>query len=185
VIRRVLLAALLAWPATAVWSQEAAQRPRHKISAAQLHEALSARFPVQLGVEGLIRLEISAPSLHLRPARNQLGAGLLVTASGMPLQAQPGEMDVVFSLRYERSDQTVRALKPEVLALRWPGLPPDATQVLQRVLPGMAAEGMGEIVLYQFTQQELALPATMGFEPERLTVQADGLLVEFGPRRRG
>lgn len=33
-----------------------------------------------------------------------------------------GEMDVVFALRYEPADETVRGHGLEILALRWPGL---------------------------------------------------------------
>ena len=97
-------------------------------------------------------------------------------------QLQAGEMDLVFSLRYEPSDQTVRARNPEILDVRWPGAPPEALRALQGMLPRVASD-LGEFVLHRFTQRELALPQTMGFEPQELTVVEDGLLVFFGPKR--
>jgi hypothetical protein len=72
----------------------------------------------------------------------------------------------------------------EVLDVRWPGLPREAFDVLQRVLPTMAREGVGEVVLHKFSRRELALADTMGFEPEKMTVLDDGLLIVFGPKKQ-
>lgn len=182
--RRRMIAALGCWPAGRLLAQDGAARPRHKISAASLHEALSARFPVRLDIQGLLQLQVTAPRLHLLPARNQLGAALLVQVSGAALDrpSQGGEADVVFGLRYEAADRTLRAHDMEVLALRWPGLPPEGAGTLQRVLPALAREAVGEFVLHEFSQKELALADTMGFEPEDIRVLDDGLLILFGPK---
>ena len=180
-MRRRQIVAALALCATACAAQQPPARPRHKISAGELYEALSSRFPVRRGLAGMLALEISATQLLLRPDRNQLGAALLAELRGMR-QLQAGEMDLVFSLRYEPSDQTVRARNPEILDVRWPGAPPEALRALQGMLPRVASD-LGEFVLHRFTQRELALPQTMGFEPQELTVVEDGLLVFFGPKR--
>jgi hypothetical protein len=180
--RRLLLTALACWPATRVLAQDDAGRPRHKISARELHDALSARFPVRLGITGLLDMRISAPRLLLLPARNKLGAGLLAQVAGMQMQqAQSAELDVAFALRYEPSDRSVRAHQLEVLGLRAPGLLPETTQLLQRLLPALARDAVGEIVLHRFGPRELALPETMGFQPQELRVVDDGVLVLFGP----
>ncbi|CAA9397565.1 MAG: hypothetical protein AVDCRST_MAG51-709 [uncultured Ramlibacter sp.] len=180
-----MVTALACWPAAHVLAEQDNPRPRHKVSAGELHRALSARFPLRFGIPGMVEMRISAPSLHLRPARNQLGAGLLAEVSGVQArQSETGEIDVVFALRYERADQTVRGHQLEVLDMRLPGLPPDPLRAVQRMLPAMAREAVGEVVLHQFTARELALPDTMGFEPEQLTVLEDGLLVSFGPKLR-
>lgn len=180
-MRRRQIVAALALCATACAAQQPPARPRHKISAGELYEALSSRFPVRRGLAGMLALEISATQLLLRPDRNQLGAALLAELRGVR-QLQAGEMDLVFSLRYEPSDQTVRARNPEILDVRWPGAPPEALRALQGMLPRVASD-LGEFVLHRFTQRELALPQTMGFEPQELTVVEDGLLVFFGPKR--
>jgi hypothetical protein len=183
--RRLLMTALACWPAARLLARDEEPRPRHKISAAALHDALSSRFPVRIGLAGLLELQVSAPSLHLLPARNRLGATLVTQVSGAQLRRPHiGEVDVAFALRYEAADQTVRAHRPEILDFRWPGLTPEAVQALQRVLPEMAREAVGEVVLHRFTPRELALPDTMGFEPEKVTVVEDGLLILFGPKPR-
>lgn len=181
--RRSLLAAIVLAPA-AVLAQPT-PKPRHKVSAAQLHQMLSARFPVRFAMGGFFQLQVSAPALLLLPRRNRLGATLLAEAGGPGLEPlPPGEVDVVFRLRYEPSDRSLRALEPEVLALRWPGLPADFADGLKQALPGLAREAIGEIVLHQFTSRELALPEAMGFEPDTITVVEDGLSVGFGPKKR-
>jgi hypothetical protein len=183
--RRLALAALAAlacWPAGHVLAQEAAARPRQKVSAAALYEALSARFPVRFAIAGLLQAQVSAPRLLLLPARNLLGAALRAEFAGLQLaQAQAGEMDLVFALRYEARDRTLRAHDPRVLEVRWPGVPPQTAQALEGLLPALARQ-VGEVVLHRFSERELALPDTMGFEPQEIQVLDDGLLVLFGPK---
>lgn len=180
--RRLALLALACWPVARLRAQEDAPRPRHKVSAAALYDALSARFPVRFGFGTLLQAEISAPRLLLLPARNQLGAALRAEFSGLQLpQVQAGEMDLVFALRYEGRDRTLRARNPRILEVRWPGVPPESAQALQEVLPAMTRQ-MGDVVLHRFSDRELALADTMGFEPREIQVLDDGLLVLFGPK---
>jgi hypothetical protein len=179
--RRLLVSALACWPAVRLAAQD---QPRHKVSAAELHKALSARFPRRFGPPGLLEVQVSAPQLLLLPARNMLGASLVVQVSGPAVQPLPaGEMELVFRPRYEPSDRTLRASQPEVLDVRLPGAPPESTQAFQRVLPALMREVLGEYVLHRFSGRELALADTMGFEPEQLTVVDDGLLVQFARKR--
>lgn len=181
--RRSLLAVLSLLAQPLLHAQPAPQ-PRHKVSAAQLHEALSARFPLRLDLGGWAGLQVSAPALLLLPRRNRLGATLRTEASGAVLPPlASGEMDIAFQLRYEPRDRTLRALEPELLDLRWPALPPEFAQAVQQALPAFAREALGEFVLHQFTARELALPDTMGFQPETITVVDDGLVIGFGRKR--
>lgn len=178
-----MLTALACWPTGPLLAQKEAPSPRHKISAEQLHSALSARFPVRLVVAGLLALKVSAPRLLLLPARDQLGATLVMQLHAQQLQPiAPGELDVVFALRYEATDQTVRAHQLDILALRWPGLRPEILQVVQGQLRAAARETLGELVLHKFLPRELALAETMGLEPKTLRVVDDGLLVLLGPK---
>jgi len=183
--RRLLIAVLACWPAARLLAQaDDPPRPRHKISAAELQNALSARFPVRIGVAGLLQLEVGAARLLLLPARDQLGASLVALASGPALQrVLPGEVDVVFGLRYEPADQTLRAHQPDILDIRLPGLSHDAIQLLRTLLPALAREVLDEVVLHKFSRRELGLADTMGFEPDKVTVVDDGLEVVFTPKR--
>lgn len=179
--RRRILAALALLPATRAVAQDDAPRPHLKISEGELGEAISARFPMRLGIPGLLDVLVSAPRLRLLPATNQIGALLRAQVRGREIQRlPPGEADFAFSLRIEPADQSVRAHDPVLLALRWPGLAPDAAMALQSLLPAAAQQGMGEVVVHRFSARELALPHAMGFEPDRITVAQDGLVISFG-----
>lgn len=181
--RRSLVAALACWPAVPLLAQDA-QRPRLKLSAAQLYDALAARFPVRFGVPGLAELQVGASGLLMVPARSKLGASLRAQALGSGFAGvPPGTLDLVFALRYEGEDRSIRAHDPEFLEVHWPGLPVDALQALQVVLPEVARELAAELVLHRFSARELALPDTMGFEPDTVTVVDDGVLVEFRAKR--
>ncbi|WBY01172.1 DUF1439 domain-containing protein [Ramlibacter tataouinensis] len=184
--RRLLICALACCPVAALATeQEPGGQPRHKISATTLHQALSERFPVRLGLGGLLELQVSAPRLHLVPVRNQLGAALQAQAGGPVLQPlPPGELDLVFGVRYEPADRTLRAHRPEILELRLPGLAPAAAEALHELLPAMARQVLGDIVLHRFSPRELALADTLGFEPDQVTVVDDGLVLAFAPKPR-
>lgn len=180
--RRIVIAALASWP-VALMAEDAPVQPRHKVSAAALHETLSERFPMRFAFAGLLQLQVSAPRLHLVPARNQLGAGLVAQASGAALQPlPPGELDLVFGVRYEPADRTLRARDPQVLGLRLPGVAHEAVAALQELLPVVAHDVLGELVLHRFSPRELALADALGFEPDAVTVAEDGLVLAFAPK---
>lgn len=182
--RRRWLAAALALGLPSLGHAQQAQVPRHKVSASELHRAMSARFPVRLDLGGLFAVQVGAPALLLAPRRNQLGATLLAQLGGPALApVPPGEMDVVFGLRYEPRDRSLRAQGSQLLAVRWPGLPQEIVQALQGAWPDFAREALGDFVLHQFSERELALPETMGFQPQAFNVAEDGLVVVFGPKR--
>lgn len=179
--RRLWIAALACWPATRLLAQAEPARPRHKIPAAQLHEALAKKFPLRLGLAGVLQLQVTAPVLHLLPARNKLGAALLAQVSGPRIRQSDGELDVVFSLRYEPADRSLRASRPEILGVRWPGMAPEQVDAVQALLPAIA-QRMGEFTLHTFAPGDLALADTMGLEPTAFEVVEDGLVVLFGPK---
>jgi len=182
--RRILLSAVVCWPAALLAAQEEDTRPRIRISAAQLYEAMARRFPQRFGLPGVVELEVSAPRLLLLPARNKLGASLVAQPSGAFRSVRPGDLDLVFAVRYEATDRTLRGWRPEVLDFHFPDLAPDATQALRALLPALSRDIAADVVLHRFTPGELALPDTMGLEPRDVTVLDDGLLVTFAQKAR-
>jgi hypothetical protein len=176
------MAALAGWPAWRALAQDDPARPRQKVSAHQLQQALTDRFPVRFALGDLFELRASEPRLLLLPATQQVGATLTVQVSGSQLQPlPPGEVDVVFRLRYEAADRTLRARQLQIRDVRWPGLPADTLQIVQGVLPELM-RNVGEVVLHRFSPRDLALADTMGFQPDQVTVVDDGLLVLFAAK---
>src|SRR5687767_10603359 len=108
-----------------------AAQPSYKISLEQLERVLARRFPLRYPVRGLLELEMREPRLRLLPEQNRLASELPIEASGPALRRRySGSADVDFALRYEASDQTVRAHAIRVNAVRMEGLGRDAANLL-------------------------------------------------------
>jgi hypothetical protein len=184
--RRLLIAALGCWPAARVLAQDEPGRPHQKISANELRKTLATRFPLRFALPGLLDVQVDAPRLLLLPARQRLGATVLARVTDLSTrQVQACEMDWVFALRYEAADQTLRAHDLEIIGLRSRGLPPEAAQAWQALLGGVARDAVDEVILHRFSRGELALADTLGFEPDKIAVEDDGLMIWFGPKARG
>ncbi len=162
----------------------AQSKPSYTVSAAQLQEAVGERFPLRYQVAGLLDLDVKSPLLRLLPEQNRLAAAVAVNAGGPALgRSYPGSFDIDFALRYEPSDQTLRAHQIQVRTLRMEGLNPGATELLQGTLPGLVRDNLREVVVHRLRPQDLALPDSMGLRPDTITVTRDGLEIGFAPKR--
>ena len=158
----------------------AVAQPRYTVSAAQMQAAVAQKFPLTYPVAGLFALALQAPQLRLLPAENRIHADIPVEAAGEALRRRyPGNLDVDFALRYEASDRSLRAYGIRVNALRFPGLRPEVAEMLDTYAPVLAAQALGEVVLHELTDKDLALADTMGLAPDRITVTAAGLVIDF------
>lgn len=155
-------------------------QPSYTVSARQLQSVLDQRFPRRYAVAGLLEVEMQAPTVRLLPQLNRLAAELPVQAGGPALaRGHSGSLDVDFALRYERTDQSIRAHQIRVNAVRMQGLGRDGERLLDAYLRQLSEQALVEVVLHKLRPQDLALAATMGFEPGEITVTAQGLTVGF------
>lgn len=176
------IAAALGMAACSHPSPVAAQ-PRYTVSAAQLEQVLAERFPRRLAAAGVIELQLRTPRLRFLPDQNRLGSELPIDASGPALgRPMSGSVDLDFALRYEPSDQTLRAHQIRIQAVRLEGLTPEAQLLLDAYARAAAERALFEVVLHRLRPQDLALAHTMGFEPGPITVAPDGLVIGFVPR---
>jgi hypothetical protein len=157
-----------------------AGQPSYKVSAEQLQEALARRFPLRYSAGGLMDFNVQAPVLRFLPDVNRLGSQMVVQAQGPALRRQyTGAFDLDFGLRYEPSDQSIRAHQLQVHSLRLSGLPPQYNELLDAYGPRLAEQALGEIVLHRLRPQDLALADGMGLEPGSITVTSQGLVIGF------
>jgi hypothetical protein len=177
--RRTSLAAVVAL-ALVSGARRASAAAGYRVSARQLQQALSARFPLRYAVPGLLELTLEEPLLQLLPQHNRLGTLLPLVAAGPLLRDRyRGELDLDFALRYEAADHSVRAHGLRVQSLRADGLPPRSAAMLQQAATELARQHLLEVVLHRLAPQDLALADTLGLQPGAITVTADGLLVGF------
>lgn len=158
----------------------------HTIGLAQIEQAVAGRFPLTLGVAGLIDIHLQSPRLRLLPAQNRMGSAWEIEAGGPALRHRySGLFDLDFLLRYEPTDRTIRAHRPRVQSLRLAGLPPRPAELLDAYGPALAEQALQDLVLHQLSARDLALPDSMGLQPDTLTVTAQGLVVGFKAKPLG
>jgi len=187
ITRRTLVAGCgvlaLGLGACAAASSPAAQ-PSHRVSAAQLERVLEQRFPRRFAVKGLLDIDLLVPRLRFLSEQNRLGAELPIEASGPALRRRySGSVDLDFVLRYEASDQSIRAHQIRLNAVRVEGLNRDAANLLEAYVGQFSRQALGEVVLHQLRPQDLALATTMGLEPGAISVTPEGLVIAFVPQR--
>lgn len=178
--RRGLVAALGCWPVVRLLAQEEPGQAHRKVSANELRRGLAARFPVDFNVPGLVAARIDVGRLLLMPERQRLVATLLASITDLATRrVVPCDIDVAFALRYEASDQTLRAHHVDVTGLRSPALPPDAAQAWLALLDASVRSAVAEVILHRFTRDELGLADVLGLRPDRITVEDDGVEIWF------
>ena len=155
-------------------------QPRFTVSKDQLQQVVGQRFPLRYPVAGLLNLEVQAPELRLLPEQNQLNATMAVEASGAALnRKQAGTFEVAFGLRYEVSDRTLRATALRFKRLDFPGLRPEASQMLNLYGQSLSEKALLEVVLHQLRPQDMAMADAMGMKPGSITVTDKGLVFDF------
>jgi hypothetical protein len=158
--------------------------PSYLITTGQLQEALAQRFPMRYQVPGLFDLDVAQPQLHLLPDLNRVASEMSVGVAGPALRrSYSGEFGLDFALRYEPSDQTIRAHSLQVRSLRFAGLPANAAAVVDAYSATLAKQTFGEVVLHRLRPRDLALADAMGLQPGDITVTPEGLWIGFVNKR--
>ncbi len=165
-------------------ASRAQAQPIYKVSLAQVDRALARRFPLRYAVSGLLQIEMHQPRLRLLPEQNRLGSELPIEAAGPALRRPfSGSVDVDFALRYEASDQSVRAHGIRVNAVNAEGLGRDAARLIDGYLRQLSDQALAEVVVHKLRPEDLSLPSTMGLEPASITVTPQGLVIGFVPQK--
>ncbi|MEP7282120.1 MAG: DUF1439 domain-containing protein [Rubrivivax sp.] len=157
--------------------------PSYTVSAEQLQQVVTQRFPLRYPVAGLLTLDLQAPRLRLLPEQNRVSAEMTVEAAGPALnQSRAGTFEMDFALRYEPHDHTIRATGLKFRNLRIPDLRPEASDWLNAFGPALAEGALQEVVLHQMRPQDLALMDGLGVQPGRITVTDKGLVIGLVPK---
>ena len=155
-------------------------KPRFTVSKDQLQQVVAKRFPLRYPIAGLLDLAVQAPEIRLLPELNRLSATMAVEASGAALnRKQAGTFEVEFGLRYEVSDRTLRATALRFKRLDFPGLRPEASQMLNLYGQALSEKALLEVALYQLRPQDMAMADAMGMQPGSITVTEQGLVFDF------
>lgn len=157
-----------------------AAQPRFTVTAEQLQQAVATRFPLRYPVAGLLDLALQPPALKLLPAQNRINATMAVEASGQALhRKQAGTLEVEFALRFDVSDRTLRATALRFKRLSFPGLRPEASEMLNLYGEALSEQALLEVALHQLKPQDMAMADALGMQPGSITVTDKGLVIDF------
>lgn len=155
-------------------------QPRFTVSKDQLQQVVAKRFPMRYPIAGLLDLAVQAPEIQLLPEKNRLSATMAVEASGPALnRKQAGTFEVEFALRYEVSDRTLRATALRFKRLTFPGLRPEASEMLNLYGQALSEKALLEVALHQLRPQDLSMADALGMQPGSITVTEQGLVFDF------
>jgi hypothetical protein len=155
-------------------------QPSYRVSAEQLQRMIAERFPLRYPIANAFNLEVDTPRLHMLPELNRLGGEFPLRAAGPALrQSYTGSFEVDFRLRYEASDQSIRAHDLRARTFQLPGLAPQALALLDAYAQALAQQALLEVVLHRLRARDLALADAMGLQPGEITVTPDALVIAF------
>lgn len=158
----------------------ASTQPSYRVSTETLQRVIAERFPVRYAVADLFTLDVDAPRLRMLPELNRLASELALRAAGPALRrSYTGSFDIDFRLRYEASDQSIRAHDLRAHSFRLPGLEPGALKLLDTYGQALAQQALLEVVLHRLRPRDLALADAMGLQPGDVTVTPDALVIGF------
>ncbi len=152
----------------------------------RLEQSLVGRAPRTYSAAGLVDLQARVQRLRLLPEANRLAAEVSFDAAGPLLpRLMAGTFDLLFALRYEPSDQTLRAHQLQVQSLKLPSLPAGAVGALERAMPALARVALGDdVVLHRLEPRDVQRLAMVGLQPGAITVTPEGLRIAYAPLQR-
>ena len=151
-----------------------------RVSTAQLERGLRDRGPIRHSLAGVLDLSARVDGLRLVPERDRLAAAMKFDTQG-PLLPQPwhGSFDLLFGLRYEPSDLSLRAHQLEVSGLRVPRVMGRSAELLQSALNAVSQQFAREVVLHRLNPSDVQWLQSLGLRPGPIDVTADGLVLGF------
>ncbi|MBS7349792.1 MAG: DUF1439 domain-containing protein [Comamonas sp.] len=153
---------------------------------AQLLSAITAHFPRDYPVAGLLKASLAQPQLTLQPESNTLQALLQVAFSGPALgQVYQGRALLRFGLRFEPQDSSVRTHQVQVLQLQLEGAPEAVGQMFSAYGPYLAEKIFQNWALYQLDSSQRELLQRWAVEVGEIHVTEQGLRVYLHRRPDG
>lgn len=150
------------------------------ISRQQLQAALERRFPYEARPGGLFVVNVGVPRLQLLPEENRVRLDFtLETGSVLLRGAGRGTLSVVFGLRYQASDATLRATNVRVENIALDGMPGEWRTPLQLAGSLVAENLLEDTVLHALRPEDLA--RARGWTPGSIRVTPSGVRIALVP----
>lgn len=153
-----------------------------EVSQAQLEDLLARRFPVTRRVLEIFDVTVSAPRLRLLPEANRVATDFDLASTDRLLRAQHrGSLALTFGLRFELSDNTLRATQVKVERLQIDGAPAPLQRQLERLGTLLAEQALDNQALHTLRPKDVEAVQGRGYRPGELRVTPNGLVVTLLP----
>ncbi|MEQ1684014.1 MAG: DUF1439 domain-containing protein [Burkholderiaceae bacterium] len=152
------------------------------VSQAQLEELLARRFPLTRRVLEIFDVTVSAPRLRLLPEANRIATDFDLTSTDRLLRAQHrGALALSFGLRFEATDNTLRATQVRVERLQIDGAPALLQRQVERLGTLLAEQALDDQVVHTLRQKDVEAVQGRGYRLGELRVTPHGLRVTLLP----
>jgi hypothetical protein len=153
-----------------------------ELSAAQLQDALSQRFPMEQRVAEVLNVRLSPPRLRLLPAAGRIATDFQLDITERLLQStHPAQLALDFGLRFEPADRTVRLRDVRVQQLAFTRLAPAYQELMNRYAPRLAERALQDLALHQISASDWRALQGLGLQPGEFKITSQGLRLDFHP----
>lgn len=157
--------------------------PSIDISAAQLLEALSRQFPLNLQALDALDIVVASPRVRFLPGENRLGTEFdLRVGEGWLARGMQGTVGFTYGLRYEAADRSIRMIDVRVERLDAGGFSLSQSRG-SRLAAVLAQQLLRDIAVYRLKPEQVDLLQRLRVQPGTVRVLPQGVSVSLVPMR--
>ena len=147
-----------------------------------MQQGVDKKFPVRKRLADIVDIQVQSPRLKLLPALNRLGTELDMSVfERVGGRRYSGLLLLDYSLRFERSDNSVRMTDVRVSSVRLADVPEPYASLIAQTLPRLAEQLLADYAVHSVSEQDMSLVSNLGFEPGEIKVTPAGLRVTLEP----
>lgn len=162
-----------AWAGFNIWNNE------YTVSKKELQQAISTRFPRNVGDKNTIQMQLSNPVLDLDATHNRFVITLNTIIAG-PLLQKPiqGMITVSSSIQYDPNRLAVTLLNPSIDKTTFNDVDSNTNQQISLFSNMLVQQMLNHYAVYTFTPDQLKF-AGQTYQPTSITVESDQIRVQL------
>lgn len=153
-----------------------------EVSQMQLQQWVERQFPLDNRLLELLDVRLATPRLALRPETNRIATEFEVTVSDRVFKSpHRGALAIDYALRFETSDNTVRATNVRIERVEIDGAPALLQRQLDRIALRLAEQALDERPIYTLRPKDLEAVQGRRYRPGDIRVTPAGLVITLLP----
>lgn len=162
-----------AWAGFNIWTNE------YTISKSELQQALSQKFPRNVGDRNTIQMQLSNPRLNLDAAQNRFVITLDTVIAG-PLLEKPihGTITVSSGIQYDPNRLAVTLFNPSIDKTAFADVDSQTNQQISLFSNMLVQQMLNNYAVYTFKPEQLKF-AGQSYQPTSITVEQEQIKVQM------